>query len=314
MSTAKEMKKIDMETLESAEHKVSAGKVRRAVVAVIVLIAIAGGGYGVYRMLTGQVMASKFTVNDMFCPACAITVKDAAGKLPGVVGTDVSLAALAVTVRYRDRQADPKRIEEAIARVGYSVKLDEMFKPDGEGVGAGVVATVNGKPVFSKDLKFPLDVSKKDAGEPDVPSALFSTVGKEILLQAADAQTVVVQPQEIEEAVQSIIKDLGISREEFLAAMSARYGSRQKFMQIVGQRLSIRKVLDDHVLQGANSPEEKKRKSMEWAGSLFKDADVKIVDPAVKEKIKASAGQDDWKTFWPRMIAGQTDLKALIVQ
>ncbi len=313
MSTAKEMKKIDMDTLESAERKISVGKVRKTAVAVIVLLAVAGGGYGVYRMLTGDVMASRFTVNNMYCPACSITVKEAADKIPGVVGTDVSLAAQAVTVTFRDRQANPQQIEEAITRAGYSVKLDGMFKPAGEGVGAVVIATVNGKPIFGKDLQLSLDVYKKEGAEPDPASALFSTVGKEILLQAADAQTVVIQPQEIEAEVQNIVKSVGGSREEFLAAMSKRYGSQQKFYQIVGQRLGIRKLLEDYVLQGVNNPEEQKRKSVEWAGSLFKDSDVKIVDPAVKEKMRASAGQDDWKTFWPRMIAGQTDLKALLV-
>ena len=314
MSAAKEMKRIDMETLESAERKISVGKVRKAAVAVVVLLAAAGGAYVVYGMLTGDVMASRFTVNNMFCPACVVTVKEATGKLPGVLGTDVSLAALDVTVKYRDRQANPKQIEESITRAGYSVKLDGLFKPAGEGVGAVVVATVNGKPVFDKDLTFSLDASKKEATAPDLPSAFFSTVGKEILLQAANAQTVVVQPQEIEEEVQSMIKKQGVSREEFLAAMNARYGSPQKFLQIVGQRLAIGKVLEDHVLQGVNRPEEKQRKAVEWAGRLFKDADVQIVDPAVKKKIRAAAGQDDWKTFWPRMIAGRSDLKALLVQ
>jgi hypothetical protein len=68
------------------------------------------------------------------------------------------------------------------------------------------------------------------------------------------------------------------------------------------------------VVSGIQDPQERARKTMEWAGTIFKDSDVKILDPGFKEKIHAAAGQDDWKTFWPRMIASGTELKSLLVQ
>jgi hypothetical protein len=72
-------------------------------------------------------------------------------------------------------------------------------------------------------------------------------------------------------------------------------------------------TLDEHVVRHSG-PQERTRKTMEWAGTIFKDSDVKILDPGFKEKIHAAAGQDDWKTFWPRMIASGTELKSLLVQ
>lgn len=313
MSVERKMKKIDMDTLESAERKISVSKFRRAGVALVVIALLGSGGYAAYRMMTGQVIGSRFTVNKMNCPACVITVKEVTGKIPGVVETDVSLAAQDVTVKFRDKQTNSETIQEAIARAGYPVKLDGLYKPMGSGINEVLVADVNGKPVFERDLKLPFDVVKKET-KYDVPSAFFSVVGKKILLDAADAQLVVVQPYEVEAEVQRIFEQQGASREEFLSWISSSYGSPEKYYQIVGQRLGIRKLLEENVLQGVQDPSERKRKAVEWAGKLFKEADVKILDPGLKERVYASVGQDEWKTLWPRMIAQDTELKSLLVQ
>ena len=313
MSVERKMKKINMDTLENAERKISVSRLRRVGVALIVLVLLGSGGYAAYRMMTGQVIGSRFTVNKMNCPACVITVKEVTGKIPGVVETVVSLAAQDVTVKFREKKTNPETIQEAIARAGYPVKLDGLFKPMGSGINEVLVADVNGKPLFERDLKLPLDVVKKET-KADLPSAFFSVVGKKILLDAADAQMVVVQPYEVEEEVQRIFGEQGSSREEFLTWISSTYGSPEKYYQRVGQRLGIRKLLDENVLQGIEDPVEKKRKTFEWAGKLFKDADVKILDPGLKEKVRASVGQDEWKTLWPRMIAQDTELKSLLVK
>jgi copper chaperone CopZ len=314
MSVEKQIKKIDLETLNQADRKVSLGKLRRVGLALVVLLFLAGGVYGAYRLVAGEVVASRFTVNEMYCPACVVTVKEVAGKISGVIETDVSLAGQDVIVKYRDKQTNPDQIKEAVARAGYPIKLDGMFKPDGTGISEVVVATVNGKPVFQKDMKVPLDVDKVAPKDSDPASTLFSTVGKEILLQAADAKTIVVQPSEIETEVETIAKKNGISREEFLTQMKAVFGSKEKYLQVVGQRLGIRKLLDEHVLAGIQDPQERAHKTLGWVGTVFKDADVQILDLGLREKINATAGQDQWKTFWPRMIASGTELKSLLVQ
>jgi len=314
MSVEKQIKKIDLDTLNQADRKVSLGKFRRVGLALVVLLFLAGGVYGAYRLVAGEVVASRFTVNMMNCPACVITVKEVTGKLPGVVETDVSLAAQDVIVKFRDKQTTPDQIKDAIAHAGYPIKLDGLFKPGGAGINEVVVATVNGKAVFQKDIKVPLDVDNFGQKGPDQASAFFSVVGKEILLQAADSKTVVVQPFEVQTEVETIIKNKGISPEEFLTKVTAAFGSKEKYLQVVGQRLGIRKLLDEHVVSGIQDPQERARKTMEWAGTIFKDSDVKILDPGFKEKIHAAAGQDDWKTFWPRMIASGTELKSLLVQ
>jgi len=314
MSVERQMKKIDLETLDREGRKVSMSKLRKGVMALVIVLIAAGGGYGAYRLVTGEVVASRFTVNKMNCPACVITVKEVTEKLPGVVETDVSLAAQDVIVKFRNNQTNPDQIKGAIVRAGYPTMLDGTFKPSAGGVDDPVVANVNGKPVFSKDMKIPISVDDPKTPEMNPASAFFSVVGKEILLQAADAKNIVVQPYEIEQEVGNIVKTKGAAPEEFLQQAASRFGSREKYLQVVGQRLALRKLLDEHVLQGVQGPEEKNRKALQWAGGLFKDADVKILDPTFREKVHAAAGQDDWKTFWPRMVSGETELKTLLFQ
>ncbi|HMK33661.1 MAG TPA: heavy-metal-associated domain-containing protein [Desulfomonilaceae bacterium] len=314
MSSERHVKKIDMETLDQADRKISLNKARRLGMALVLILCAAGGGYAAYRMITGDIVASRFTVNKMTCPACVITVKEVTSKVPGVVEADVSLAAQDVTVKFRDKQANPEQIKDAIARAGYPVKLDGLFSPSGSGIGETVVATVNGKPLFAKDLKVSLYADKLDGSEPDPASAFFTVVGKEILLQQADSKTIVVQPQEVEEEIEAVFKEKGMQPEEFVKRINEKFGSREKYFQVVGQRLGIRKLLEENVVQGTQDPQEKSRKTLEWIGTVFKDADVKIVESSFREKVHAAAGKDDWKTFWPRMIGGSTELKSVLVQ
>lgn len=313
MSVERQVKKIDLQTLDRENSMVAAGKLRKAVIALAVVLVLAGGGYGAYRLVAGEVVASRFSVNKMYCPACVITVKEVTGKVPGVVEADVSLAAQDVTVKYRSNRTDPTQIQEAISRAGYPTSLDGTFNPAGSGAGGPVVASVNGKPLFAKDLKIPIAVDDPKAPEASPGAAFFSLVGKEILLQAADTKNVVVQPSEIEQEVANIIKAKGAPAEEFQAQVSSRFGSKEKYLQTVGQRLALLKLLDEAVPAEVKDPEERKRKTLEWVGSLFRESDVNILDPALKEKVQATAGQDSWKTFWPRMISANTELKTLLL-
>jgi periplasmic mercuric ion binding protein len=313
MSSERQIKKIDLETLDREDRKVSLGKLRKGIIGLVLLVVIAGGVYGGYRLVAGEVVASRFAVNKMTCPACVITVQEVTEKLPGVVKTDVSLAGQDVMVKFRNNRTNPDEIKGAIVKAGYPTILDGTFKPSAGGIDDPLVAKVNGKPIFGRDMKTPMVVDDPKV-KTDQASAFFSVVGKEILLQAADAKTIVVQPHEIDEEIAIIAKKQGISPEELQQQNISRFGSREKFLQIMAQRLALRKLLDEHVVQGVQDPEERKRKTLQWAGALFKDSEVEIVDPAIKEKVRSIAGQEDWKTFWPRMVSGETELKNLLFQ
>jgi copper chaperone CopZ len=314
MSEKRQIKQIDLNTLETADRKISVARAKKALMALSLLLVLSGGGYAAYRVVAGDVVGSRFMVEKMSCPACAVTVKEVTTEIPGVVGTRVSLAAKDVTVEFCEKQTSPDRIKNAIEGAGYPARLDGLFRKNGAGIGEVVAATVNSRPLFEKELEFQFDPSGQRAKTRDHAAAFFTAVGKEILLQAADKETVVVQPCEIEQEIEETAQSRGMTKEDFLARIKTEYGSTEKYNQIVGQCLGIKRFLDDYALNGITDPRERDRKTMELVGKLFSDADVQIVDPKLKEKLFSAVGKEDWKTFWPRMIGTQTALRALLTQ
>jgi copper chaperone CopZ len=314
MSSKREMKKINLESLDQVERKTSRVHLKRAGIAVGLLLAVAASAFGVHRLISGEVLASRFAVNKLTCPACVITVKEVTAKIPGVVEADVRLAAQDVTVKYRDGKTGPETIREAIEKAGYPIKLDGLFKPEGEGVDGVVIARVNGRAIFQKDMESPLNPEQEKPTRNDPTAAFFSVVGKEMLLQAADGKQIVIQPQEIEDEVTAMAGRKGIPREQLIATATKTYGSEEKFNQLVAQQLGIRRLLSDYVAEGITDPEKKERTIVAWIGTVFKDANVQILDAGLKGKLQASVGESDWKLFWPRMIGRDTELKRILVQ
>lgn len=314
MSEKREMKQINIETLEQAERKVSVGKLKKLLFGVVTVAVLSGGAYAAYRLVAGDVIASRFTVSNMTCPACVVTVKEVASKIPGVVDSEVSLAAQAVTISFRENQTKPEQIRDAIARAGYPAKLDSLFRPSGQGIDEKVVALVNGRPIFAGQLKVPVNPDEAAARDADPGAAFFSAIGREVLLQHADTKTVTAQPYEVDEAVEALRSKLGLSQEEMARKTTERYGSPEKFRQVIAQHIAIQKLVAEHIADGISEPAARERKVVEWIGRLFKDADVKVVDAQFGEQLRAASGETEWKKLWPRMISRNTELRAVVLQ
>jgi copper chaperone CopZ len=313
MTSERKVKEISIETLENAQSKVARGKLRKAAIAAVFLLAAVGGGYGAYRIISGDVVTSRFAVNKMTCPACVITMKEVTEKLPGVVKTDVSLSGQDVSVQYREKTINPEQLIDAIVRAGYPAKLDGTYTGQAEGLTEPVAVLVNGKPLFRKDFKIPLAGDRGNEAT-DTAMSFFNVVGAEILIQAADAKMVVVQPQEIEEESEAARNSRNISPEQFLAEMGSKYGSKEKYQQTVARRLALHRLVEEHVVAGVQNPDDRNKKITEWLGESFRAADVKIMDTALKDSLRSAVGQDEWKTFWPRLIGSPSELRTAIAQ
>lgn len=311
MSAKRKMKTIDLETLDKVERKASSNIMKKTVVVVLILSLLGIGGWGAQRMMTDEVLASRFTVNKMNCPGCVVTVKEATAKIPGVIETDVSLAAQNATIRFYESQTSSDDIRDAITKAGFPVTLDGIFRSDGIGVSEPVLATVNGHPLFRKDADY--FVIPESAESRSQASIFFDLVGKTILLQAADANHLVIQPYEIGAEIDRLMRTRKILPKQLIADARKKYGSVEKYSQVVGQRMGIRRLVKEHILQGGPGPYTEEGKIMEWLGDQFKAAEVKIFDWDLKKDMQALAGEDEWEKFWPRMISRDTALKQFLV-
>jgi copper chaperone CopZ len=314
MNAQRQPKKIDLGALDNADRKIARIKLKRILFGCAAVVLCCAGAFAAYRLIAGDVVASRFTVNKLNCPGCVTTVQEVTGKLPGVISADVSLAGQAVTVTHRINQTTPDALKTAIGGAGYEVQLDAVYKPGGQESDKGMLAVVNTRPVFREDLKSALETEAEGADPANIPAAFFSLVGKELLLREADMLTVAVQPFEVDQAAEALRQAKGVPKEVFEREAAARYGTLEKFNQSLARSIAIRKLFTEHVLKDVSDPKDRERKVIEWAGNVFKTADVRILDAELREKLRSVAGFDDWKAFWPRMIAQKSNLKTLFTQ
>lgn len=307
----REMKKIDLATLDSVERKASARIVKRLLGAFAVVAVVAACGWGAHKILDNEMPTSRLVVNNLTCSGCVTRVNNAC-KIPGVIESSVSLARNEAVVKFDKKKTTPEEIKKAISKAGYPVRTDGVFKQSGKGVDGKVVATVNGKPVFQKDVeRFVHPEDGKSA--PNTASGFFDFVGAEILLKIADEKGVFARSYEIEDELILLGKKQGLSVEQLTKKAAANIGSMEKYNQIVAQRIGIRKLIDEHVA-GIQDTDERNRKALDWLAGVFRSSDVKIIDGDLKDELAASAGKDEWNEFWPRMISRDTGLKRIIIR
>src|SRR5215208_7257490 len=81
--------------------------------------AVVDAGYG------AEVRETSFDVSGMSCASCVGRVEKALGKIPGVIGVNVNLAAERATVKYLASEAGAKDFARAVEGAGYGVARQE---------------------------------------------------------------------------------------------------------------------------------------------------------------------------------------------
>jgi mercuric transport protein len=71
---------------------------------------------------TEGLISQTFTVENMTCAACPITVRKAMSRVDGVQGVDINFDSKTVTATYDPTIADVTTIAEASASVGFPAK------------------------------------------------------------------------------------------------------------------------------------------------------------------------------------------------
>jgi periplasmic mercuric ion binding protein len=66
--------------------------------------------------------SATFSVSNMTCPLCPITVKSAISQVPGVISVEVNRDLARATVSYDDAQATTDAIAAASTNAGYPAK------------------------------------------------------------------------------------------------------------------------------------------------------------------------------------------------
>lgn len=76
-----------------------------------------------------QTLTASFTIDNMTCATCPITVRTAMSRVPGVRSVNVDFDAKRATVTYDPARATPDAIAAASANAGYPARLADEPSP-----------------------------------------------------------------------------------------------------------------------------------------------------------------------------------------
>lgn len=75
-----------------------------------------------HKQITGGPISTIFLIPDMDCPACAVTLRTAFEKLPGVSRASVDYNARRATITYDPARLHPEHLAEVVSQAGFHVK------------------------------------------------------------------------------------------------------------------------------------------------------------------------------------------------
>lgn len=73
------------------------------------------------RRAAGPVSTTTLAIQGMTCEACALHLRDALLKVPGVVSADVSTRTASAKVTYQRGRLSTQQLKQAVARAGFSI-------------------------------------------------------------------------------------------------------------------------------------------------------------------------------------------------
>ncbi len=311
MSNKRKMKKIELETLEKSEKKGWKKKITIISIISVVLVAISAASWGTYKLFENETVESKFVINNMTCGGCIGKVKRACA-IPGVVEADVNLFTQTAFIKYKEKEMNPATIIAAIKKAGFPNILEGTVDKNNKGIDEPVIASVNGKPVFEKDLKVSLWTANGKTSQ-KTPEAFFDLIAGHVFLDAAVEQRFFTHPYYVYQDAEKLRKERQITQQQFQDNRAHEYGSFEKYLQIAGCKRSAWKVAD-YILKNTNDKDAKKAALSKWLAERFQKLNVEIHDDTLKKTLVTSTGASSWERVWPQIISRNTDLYNAIIR
>ncbi len=276
---------------------------RSLLIALGIIVLLGSGSYAAYRVLSGEVLTSRFTVVRMDCPACGSQIEKLLMETGGVVSVEVNYAAQSVIVDHHSKKVDPATLKQVIESARFGV-IHEGTAGDTRGVDGHVLAVkVNGKPLFEGEM---VSLLPEFDGDDQITASelFFDSVAREILLQSAGSQDLIVNQRELSQGLGSVVSDTGKPMQELLTTGASRLGSSAKYQQVLLQRLALQKYKTGSLI-GDGETEA-------WVAEQLRSARVEIGNPDLERRLSSDLGTADWDHIWPLMLSRNTELRQVL--
>lgn len=275
-------------------------KYRMSLCLVVVLALVVGGVYALadFKGSGGEVGLADFRVQNMTCGSCVKNIQKALADVRGVGEVEVSVTSGRAKVQYDPARIEASSIADRITEAGYPSEVAYLLSPaelqalkdDESRLAANFVARIGERLIsredFDKEVRLRRGNMAGSSGG-QVKTDLYRVVwqelvGKELLLAAAERNSVVVQDGEVDLEYQKM-RD---KTEGFDALVAARYGSGEAFKQLLKEKLIINRNIDEHVLKGEYDSTLRQLKLDRWHSDLVANTPVTIFDPALKAAVE----------------------------
>ena len=260
----------------------------------------------------GDVSKAVFKVDNMSCSGCISAIKGSLAGFPGIEDILVDLGGGKAEVYYRkEGGADVAKMAQAITDSGYPARTLKVFSADeikkesdlAASKSKFYVASVSGYDIARADFDMEMKAARKQY-QKDYGEDVFSTArGKALeqklqgqilsrliqqgtLLQEINRSGYSVDSETFKAELKAYIEKNGKSEQALQQAVSdAGYGY-EYFKKRFEMGVLINRFIDEKVLAGATTPDEKQRAFSAWFNNARSKAEVAYYDKDLERSIQ----------------------------
>jgi copper chaperone CopZ len=268
-------------------------KFRLLLALVVGLTLVAVGGYAWTAARPDAVALAEYSVQNLSCGSCVQNIRNALDGVKGVGAVEVSVTSGRARVEYLPSRIEAGTIAGRISGAGYPAVLSrdlsvadyQALREDAVRLADRYVGRIGEKLVSREE--FSAALSRRESGNALPQQGLLKSVWgeilqRELLLAAAEKNSVVVQEGEVDLELQKMRTVNG----NLDSIVQARYGSIEEFRRQLKEEMIVQRNIDDHVLQGEADQTSVQLKLDRWFRDLVAAVPVVIFDPALKTAVE----------------------------
>ena len=253
-----------------------------------------------------------FKVSNMSCSGCISSIKGALAGFPGIEDVIVDLGGGKAEVYYRQEGgADTDKMAQAITESGYPAKIVKVFSAEkirkesdlAASKSKYYIASVSGYDIARADFDMEMNAARKQYLK-DYGEDLFSTprgkalerrlqgqilsnlIERGALLQEINRSGYSVDDGTLKAELKAYIEKNGKSEQALQQAVSDAGYDYDYFRKRFEMGILISRFIDDKVLTGDMTPEEKQRAFSAWFNNIRGRAEVAYYDKGLEQAIR----------------------------
>ena len=212
---------------------------------------------------------AEYQIEKMTCGSCVGTIEKALSDLEGIDSVEVNLTSNRGRVTYDPTEVDSQLIGKLISDAGFPAKLRleldaqeyAALQQEQSQMGQEYLAKVGDRLLARSDFEQLLQQRSNGIVTTEQNDQVWQAVWKdvlqrELLLSAAEQNQIIIQEGEVDLRLDELRQEhKGLDQ-----IVAQRYGTIDRFREVLREDMIINRNIDDHVYAGAKTPGQKQAK------------------------------------------------------